>query len=431
MMITRKKTNLRWWILLISFVFVAACSKNGKIIDSQVQYNSKESLSKPYIVLISLDGFRWDYVERFKPPHLSNFIEKGVQSESLIPSFPSKTFPNHYTIATGMYPDKNKIIGNAFYDYDTKLIYSMNDRKSVEDGHYYGGSPIWVQAAISGMVTASYYFVGSEAKINGVRPSYYYNFNGRIKNKERVNQALNWLALPAKERPHLITLYFSDLDNTGHKYGPNNNEQLKKKIFALDHALDQLFKGIQSSKLPVNTIFVSDHGMMEVAVDRYMSFDSFENKSDYMAINNGSIINIHPKHSDNIEQVYKELKNKEKDNNFKVYKTENTPGFEYVPKNKNWGPIQIVADNGFYFIYQEQIEKRKASGRLVFGQHGFDPVNKEMHGIFYANGPAFKKGHKIPSFKNIHIYPLMCKILGLNIPDDIDGQWDQLESILR
>jgi len=379
--------------------------------------------------LISLDGFRWDYVERFNPPHLSGFIENGVKAESLIPSFPSKTFPNHYTIATGMYPDKHGILGNLFYSHAKDVTYSIGNRERVEDGTFYGGSPIWVQADKAAMVSASYFFVGSEANIQGIRPRYYHRFDGKIKNEVRVAEVLNWLALPVKERPHMITLYFSDMDDVGHSLGPNNDAELKEALFNLDGHLGDLFKGVEATGLPTNIIIVSDHGMAELSTSNFIPIEAIENDSLFSVINNGTIVNIHPKKDHQIDTILQFLKPKE--NNFKVYTTSDTPGFEYSPKNKDWGSVQIIPDVGYYFLSSQKITARKKNPNTTIGVHGYDPKYKDMHGIFYANGPAFKKGYVAPSVKNIHIYPLMCRILGLDIPDTIDGKLNELESVLK
>ena len=175
---------------------ILSCKSSKKAVSSTPTINSKASLEKPYVILISLDGFRWDYVEKYNPPHMSEFIKNGVQAESLIPSFPSKTFPNHYTIATGLYPDKHGIIGNSFYSYNKDLTYKIRNREMVEDGSFYGGSPIWIQAGKAGMVSASYFFVGSEANVQGLHPTYYYQYDGGVKNETRVAQVIDWLKLP-------------------------------------------------------------------------------------------------------------------------------------------------------------------------------------------------------------------------------------------
>ena len=424
-----KRTYILGLVFILSTLTFSSCKSSTKVIGTTPTINSKASLKKPYLILISLDGFRWDYVERFTPPHLSAFIKNGVKAEALIPSFPSKTFPNHYTIATGMYPDKHGILGNSFYSNAKDVTYSIGNREMVEDGTFYGGSPIWVQADKAAMVSASYFFVGSEADIQGIRPTYYTNYDGQIKNEVRVAEVLKWLAMPAKKRPHMITLYFSDMDDVGHSYGPNNDAALKKALFNLDGSLGDLFKGVEATGLPANIIIVSDHGMAALSTTNFIPLDDIENDSLFSVINNGAIVNIHPKNDKQTDSIFRYLKPKE--NNFKVYKTADTPGFEYSPKNKDWGAIQILPDVGYYFIPSERIAARKKNPNTTIGVHGYDPKYKDMHGIFYANGPAFKNGYVLPPLKNIHIYPLMCKILGLEIPDTIDGNLNEVESVLK
>lgn len=416
-------------ILGISTLFIISCKSNSTTVNSEATINSKTALKKPYVILISLDGFRWDYVERFNPPHISNFIKNGVKAQSLIPSFPSKTFPNHYTIATGMYPDNHGIIGNSFYSYKKDKLYRLGDRETVEDGTFYNGTPIWVAAEKAKMLSASFFFVGTEADIQGIHPTYYYNFDNSIKNEVRVKQALDWLALPPKSRPHLITMYFSDMDNTGHSYGPNSNEKLKETLFALDKHLGDLFDGVKKTGLPVNIIIVSDHGMATIPIANYIPIETLENKDLFHTLNNGAIVNIHPKENVSIDTIYNFLKNKEQ--HFKVFKTEDTPGFEYTPKNRDWGEIQVLPDYGYYFISSKGIAARKQGVNKIFGVHGYGPKHKDMHGIFYANGPAFKNDYTINSFENIHIYPLMSKILGLEILNNIDGDLNRVKSVLQ
>ena len=414
-------------LIIACIVILSSCHPAKPVLDSSVKAIDVED--QPYVILISLDGFRWDYVNTYKPPALSAFIKDGVQAESLIPVFPSKTFPNHYSIATGMYPDKHGIIVNSFYNYNKEEIYSIGNREQVTDGSFYGGSPLWVEAEQAGITSASFFFVGSEAEIKGVRPTYYYDYDGGVENSTRVNQALKWLDLPASERPHLITMYFSDMDDNGHKFGPNNEAEIKKSLFNLDAHLGDLFNGIEATGLAVNIIVVSDHGMADLSVSNLIPLEDVTNDDLFLTVDNGSILNIHPIYNTDVETVYELLKSKE--NHFKVYKTEDTPGFEYTPTNKDWGPIQVLADYNYYFASESRIESKKASGQLSSGVHGYDPVHKEMHGIFYANGPAFKTGDSISSFRNIHVYPLILELLDLDIPDNIDGNLEEIKGVLK
>jgi predicted AlkP superfamily pyrophosphatase or phosphodiesterase len=416
-------------IVCLSILLIFSCKPTASLVKGTPITNSKASQEKPYLILISLDGFRWDYVERFQPPNIVNFIKNGVQAESLIPSFPSKTFPNHYSIATGMYPENHGIIGNSFYSYDKNKLYRLANRETVEDGTFYKGTPIWVAAEKENMVSASFFFVGTEADVQVMHPSYYYTFDNSIKNEVRVKQALDWLVMPAKKRPHLITMYFSDMDDTGHDYGPSADEKLKETLFALDKHLGNLFAGVAKTGLPANIIIVSDHGMADIPVSKYLSIETIENDELYTTLNNGAIVNIHPKENVSIDSVYAYLKSKEQ--HFKVYKTDETPGFEYTPKNKDWGSVQVLPDYGYYFSSTRGIEIRKQQKHTTYGVHGYDSKQKDMHGIFYAKGPAFKDGFTSPSVKNIHIYPVMSYILGLETPDNIDGDLNEIKSVLN
>ncbi|WP_317192713.1 alkaline phosphatase family protein [Gelidibacter pelagius] len=381
------------------------------------------------MLLISLDGFRWDYVNKYKPQHLSNFVENGVSAESLISTFPSKTFPNHYSIATGMYPDNHGILSNTFYSNKKQKVYSIRNREVVTDGDFYGGTPIWMLADRNNMVTASYFFVGSDVEIQGVRPTYSKDYDGKVKNETRISQVLEWLALPVKQRPHLITMYFSDMDDTGHRYGPNNEAELQKTLDSLDKNLGVLLTGVKASGLPVNIIIVSDHGMAAVATDHLIPIETVQNDSLFRSVDNGSIVNIHPNNDTEVDAVFQYLKEKEK--HFKVYKTEDTPGFEYSPKNKDWGAIQLIPDSGYYFSNEKNIALLNQNNIKTIGVHGFDSDNRDMHGIFYTNGPAFKTEHTIPSFQNIDIYPLICDILGFEVPDNIDGTLSKVQDVLK
>lgn len=418
-------------LIILSSLIVLSCGSttNVKSITPLTTVNTEEAMKKPYVILISLDGFRWDYVDTFKPPHLSAFIKKGTQATSLIPSFPTKTFPNHYTIATGMYPDNHGLLANTFYSYDKDATYRIRDRDKVTDGDYYKGTPIWIQANNHGMVTASYFFVGTEANIQDKHPTYYYNYDGKTTNQERVKQAAQWLGMPAKQRPHLITLYFSDLDDTGHKYGPNNEAKIKESLFKLDTALGDLFKKVDQTGLPVNIVIVSDHGMREIPTHKLIPTEKIKNDSLYTTIDNGVIMSIHPKDLKNTTAILAQLKSKEE--HFQVYTTAQAPHFEYIPKNKDWGPIQVIPDTGYYFSNQNAIERKKKSNQHIAGYHGFSPEIKEMHGILYAQGPNIKNNFTHPSVKNIHIYPLLCELLDIPTPKDIDGNIEKIKTILK
>lgn len=384
---------------------------------------------KPYLLLISLDGFRWDYVERFQPPHLKAFIEGGVAAEALLPCYPSKTFPNHYSIATGMYPNTHGLVDNSYLDPEKNARYTMGNREMVEDGYWYGGTPIWVQAAKAGMVTASFFFVGSEADVQGIRPNYYYRYDGSVPNEQRVTQALDWLRLPEAERPQMIAMYFSDMDDVGHRHGPHADEMLRSKLMALDANLGNLFAGIAQTGLPVNVLIVSDHGMSPISVDNLLAIEQIEDSEQYTTVNNGALAHLYLNASANIDTIYNGIKSKAK--HYSVYRTADVPFFEVPPTHPRWGDLIVVPHPGFYFVGSRVMGIRRSAGPTEIGEHGFDAASQDMQGIFYARGPALKSGLRIPSFKNIHVFPLMCAILGLDIPADVDGRPEVLRNTLR
>lgn len=230
---------------------------------NQESRNSAEQQQKPYVILISADGFRYDYAKKYNAAHLLELSAGGVRAESMIPSFPSLTFPNHYTLVTGMYPAHHGLVNNSFYDPQRKEGYWLSDKTKVRDGSWYGGTPLWVLAEQQQMIAASLFWVGSEAKIKGIRPTYYYEFTEKISIQERVKVVKDWLDLPADRRPHLITFYLSEPDHAAHRYGPDAPET-QQAVQLVDSVVYQLTEVVKATGLPVNFIFVSDHGMTSV-----------------------------------------------------------------------------------------------------------------------------------------------------------------------
>ncbi|MEB2777253.1 ectonucleotide pyrophosphatase/phosphodiesterase [Algoriphagus sp. D3-2-R+10] len=393
---------------------------------------SKET-KEPIVILISLDGFRYDYVERFKPENLTRFIADGVAAESMMPSFPSKTFPNHYTIATGLKPEHHGLVDNSFYDPEKDLIYGMGKKEIVQDGTWYGGTPLWVLAEQNKMIAASYFFVGSEADVQGIRPSYYHDYDGRVSNLTRVTEVFKWLELPEAERPRLITLYFSDMDDIGHRYGPTNDEQLSTRLTKLDFELGALFEGLKSYDLDINVIVVSDHGMMDIPVDHYLNLTELTKDISARVVNNGALAHLYLEDQKDKKKVIRELE--KSDLPIHITDVDDKENYQDLMYKDRIGDILIIPDRYYYLAWESALPRIKENaatlGTDVFGEHGFSPAYKDMHAIFYANGPAFKSGMEIETFQNIHVYPLICKILGLPIPTTIDGKLEVLQPILK
>lgn len=380
----------------------------------------------PYVILVSFDGFRHDYVEKYNAQTFKSLYKKGAHAEAMVPSFPSKTFPNHYSIVTGLYPGHHGIVDNSFYDKAKSVVYSKNDKAQVVDPYFYGGIPLWELARQNGMRSASYFWPGSEMTLESRRPEYFFKYDEKVPAEKRIDQAFDWLKLPENERPHLITLYFSSPDHEGHIQGPEAEETVKAVLKA-DTLLNKLLTGLKNIDLPVNVIVVSDHGMKEII----QSPDSFiflselvdTRRSDVQVFNGGTQAHIYVSNPSKRDSLYSLLKTKEK--NFKVYKQEEFPD-RWQYRNDRAGDLLIVAVSG-YFIRDTNV----AVANPNHGEHGYDPlIVTDMRGIFFAVGPNIKKGKKIAPFQNIHVYPLVTKILGLETPA-IDGKFEVLEEIYK
>ncbi len=386
----------------------------------------------PYVILVSFDGFRYDYVNNFNPPHFKEFISKGSQAEALIPSFPSKTFPNHYTLVTGLNPGHHGLVDNTFYDRNRDEVYGMRKKSLVVDPYYYGGIPLWELAKRNKMKSASFFWVGSEMSDETRRPDYYFPFDDSINPESRVDQVINWLKLPESERPHLITLYFSFPDHEGHTYGPMSEEN-RMAVLRADSLLGKLMRGVQATNLPVNVILVSDHGMSELTVqeETYIFIDELiDRKNTSVKLANGGtqthlyISDLHKRDS-----VYTVLKKSER--NYHVLKKEDFPA-RWNYQQDRVGDLLVVATLGHY-IREGSRERFLNSVKMgsKFGVHGFDPVEvSDMRGIFYAQGPNIKSGIMVAPFQNIHVYPLIAEILGLLLPT-IDGKEEVLNKLYK
>lgn len=381
----------------------------------------------PYVVLVSFDGFRYDYATKYNLPHFKSLIKQGASAE-MIPSFPSKTFPNHYTIVTGLYPGHHGLVDNSFYDTELKKSYGMKDPKAVTDPAFYGGTPLWQLTQQGGMKSASYFWVGSETAIQGKTPDYYYPFNDSEPNQKRIDQTIEWLNLPEADRPHFISIYFSLVDHAGHDFGPSSNET-KQAGMTADSLLGNLMDKLKTVKLPVNLIVVSDHGMVELKQEEstYIVLNKLldtKNKAVSFA-NGGTQTHFYTSNPDSLYNLLKKL-----ENHFKVYRQKDFPA-KWNYQGPRIGDPMIAAEPGYYISVTPKDFVKYPPKAPVFGVHGYDPsVVKDTHAIFYAIGPNVKSGSTVPAFENINVYPFIAKILGLKTPK-IDGDVKVLEGIYK
>jgi predicted AlkP superfamily pyrophosphatase or phosphodiesterase len=414
-------------IIIISILFYFFCENlHGQDTIQQVvsgRKNAATQLNKPYVILISADGFRYDYAEKYNAENLLKLSSSGTKAKSMIPSFPSVTFPNHYTIATGLYPAHHGLVYNQFYDRGRKATYSIGDRKTVEDGNWYGGIPLWVLAEQQGMLSASYYFVGTEAAIRQTYPTYWYRFGENTDINYRINKVVEWLKLPEDIRPHFITFYISNVDHDGHMFGPDAPET-EAAVQFVDKAIGSMVEKVTATGLPVNYIFLADHGMAAVDTLTRINIATMIDTSRFIMRGGNTSLHLYAKDTADIEPTYVLLKKKERF--FNVYLREDIPAqWHYTKTDDRFNRIGDI-----FIVPQYPKVLSSYTNRISPGAHGFDPAIKKMHATFYAWGPQIKTGKTIRSFENVHVYPLICQLLGLTYTEQIDGDPKVLEKIV-
>jgi len=390
--------------------------------------NSTEAQTKPYVIMISTDGFRYDYAKKYHAEHLLQFSENGVQAKAMIPSYPSITFPNHWSLITGLYPSHHGLIDNFFYDYKRKEAYAMSNKKNAEDGSWYGGTPLWALAEKQGMVSASLMWVGSASDAGGMRSSYYYPYHEKFTPSEKVNKVVNWLKLPEDKRPHFISLYFPEVDGSGHHYGPDTPET-ENAVHLIDQAVGDLVQKVNALGLKnVNFIFVSDHGMIKVDGGAPLEIPALlfdKNRFDFY--NSQTLLRVYVKNPAEVKAVYKELK-AHKTDDYEVYLDKKLPKYlHFATRDDAYnriGQILLIPKAPKVFL-----EKGK---KTSVGKHGYNPrIVPEMKATFYAWGPEFKNNQVINEFENINVYPLVAEVLGLKTDQQIDGKLKVLKEILK
>ncbi len=363
---------------------------------------------QPYVLMVSFDGFRHDFTTMADTPNFDRLELEGVKAESLVPVFPTLTFPNHYSIATGAYSGTHNITGNSFYDKKIREKYSLYKKETVRDSKFYKSEPIWVTAERQGVKAASFFWVGSEAPIKGYSPSIFKYYDGSVTFKARIDSVISWFQLSVKKRPQLIMLYFSEPDHTGHNWGVNTPE-IVKAVEEMDDLLGYLLHNLEALDIysNLNLIIVSDHGMTNVSVKRRIVLDDYISRLDDLYLNGrGTLVQIDLK---KFKRKYKQtlFKELQKIPHCKVWKKNNIPK-RFHFNNHNTGEFLLLADEGWLITTQSAMDENEFT---LGGMHGYDPQLPTMHGIFYAFGADIKSNLRIPAFENIHIYPMICNLL--------------------
>ena len=415
------------FLLILNYLAVFSQTDTAQVVIPN-RINSIETISKPYVILISADGFRYDYAEKYNAENLLKLAQSGVSAKAMLPSFPSITFPNHWSLITGLYPAHHGLIDNYFYDYQKKKFYAMSNKEAAEDGTWYGGTPLWSLAEKQGMLSASMMWVGSASDAGGERPTYYYHYHEKFTPNEKVDKVIDWLKLPEDRRPHFITLYFPEVDASGHHFGPDTKET-ENAVHLVDAAVGTLVEKVKKLGLKnVNFIFVSDHGMIKVDVENPISIpEMLFDKARFDFYNSQTLLRIVVKNPEKIKSVYKELK-KNKTSDYDVFLNKRFPKkLNFSLKDDRYNRIgQIILVPKAPKIFLEKGKKTS------LGKHGYSPYEvPEMKATFIAFGPAFKNDKKIGEFQNVNVYPIVTDILKLKMTEPIDGTHKVAKEILK
>lgn len=378
------------------------------------------------LLLISIDGFRADYLDRGVTPRLSALAAAGVRADALRPAFPSLTFPNHYTLVTGLTPDHHGIVHNRIEGDGGKENFVYSDARTTTDASWWGGEPIWVGAERQGLRSATMFWPGSDVAIGGVRPSYWKPFDRELSPDARVDTVLGWLDLPAAQRPRFITLYFEQVDRTGHASGPDSPE-VNAALATIDTALGRLFDGIAGRGLgeTVNLIVLSDHGLAASSVERAIRIDDIIDLQRIRPVTYGVVAGFAPAAR---QQRYADATLLQAHPHMQCWRRNKIPARFRYGRNTRIPPIVCLAAPGWVITNSEWLADR--GNHFSRGEHGYDPELPDMYALFVASGPAFRRGARVPAFDNVDVYPLMAHLLGIR-PARNDGNPQTMRGLLR
>ncbi len=379
----------------------------------------------PPLILISLDAFRWDYcaLHPGESPNLRRLAREGVSARGLIPVFPSNTFPNHYSIATGLYPSHHGIINNEFFDPGLGELFHYNRSASVQDSRWWGGEPIWATANKQGLKSASSFWVGSEAKIAGERPTFWRTYDPKVTFEQRFNDLFAWLHLPSDQRPAMITFYLEETNSIGHKYGPDSPE-LTAAIKLQDGRIGMIADRLKAEGIAANLVIVSDHGMTPISTERIVLLDDCIKPADVQLDFEGPVAGLRPLTGDvsSLVQALAPLRHA------RAYRVEDLPARFHVTDNPRNPPVWVVPEEGWEIYFRSRFNAYRDTFNR--GDHGYDPAFPSMHGIFIANGPSFRRGVELPEVENVNVYNLLCAALHLK-PAPNDGDDRLVQGVMR
>jgi predicted AlkP superfamily pyrophosphatase or phosphodiesterase len=386
-----------------------------------------EQLAAPApLLLISLDGFRWDYCELHpaETPNLRRLKTEGASARGLIPVFPSNTFPNHYSIATGLRPSHHGIINNNFFDPTVGQFFHYNQPASVHEARWWGGEPIWITAVRQGRASACYFWPGSEVELHGCRPTFWKPYDYSIPFDKRLDELISWLKLPVRQRPVVITFYLEETNSAGHSGSPDSPE-LVAAVKLLDARIGAIVSRAEAEHIPLNLVIVSDHGMTSRNANQVVVLDDYLDLATVQVDFDGPVAGLRALDG-KVDALMERLAKLPPQ--AKAFRKEDLPPRLAVADNLRQPPVWILADEGWHVIRGGLFNALR--DRSMKGEHGYDPSLASMRGILIVHGPAFKTGGAvIEPVENIHLYNLFCAVTNLT-PAPNDGDDRLVETLL-
>ena len=380
------------------------------------------SPATPPLILVSIDGFRADYLDRGISPNLKGLADGGANT-AMHPSFPSITFPNHYTLVTGLYPDHHGIVENTMHDpARPDVTFKMSNADAVTDRFWWdGGTPMWDTIEQDGGKVGVEFWPGSEAAVQGIRPTYYSKFDSKVTNDARVDQILAWMDLPADQRPNAYLLYFDIVDHEGHDHGPDSKE-VNDAIGSVDEAIGRLEAGLKARGVAANQIIVADHGMSAISADRAYFLEDYLPAGSYTMRTTGPVATLDPTpgHEADVDKlVHTHF------DHMQCWHKGDVPARFHFGTNPRIPAIVCAAEQRWL------VDDTYAKGiGYKGGAHGYDNLSPDMQALFIANGPNIKAGAKLDSFINVDVYDLEMKLVGLK-PHRNDGTLAPFRPVLK
>lgn len=393
-------------LLVVALGFVAGCA------------TPSARKSPAPLILVSVDAFRWDYTRLYpeQTPQLRALIREGVTTDGLIPVFPSNTFPNHYSIATGLYPARHGIINNQFFDPVRGEFFRYNRPGFASDPSWWGGEPIWNTVMRQNGQAACWFWPGSEAPIGGMRPAIWKRWDPTLSFEARLTEMIGWLSRVDRSRPAIATFYLEETNSVGHKFGPDSPE-LAAAVKQADDRMGELRARLRAAGIEANLVIVSDHGMTPISPSRVILLDEFIKPADVQLDFDGPVAGLRPLRG-TVEDLVRALTPVR---HAKVYRAEDLPAHFRLRDNPRIPPVWLVPEEGWEIYWRNAFEGFR--DRMNRGDHGYDPALRSMHGIFIAHGPAFRRAVHAPPTESVHVYHLLCAALGVApAPNDGDDR---------